>query len=132
MTFQILWISLSFLIFTAAVFFLVPFFLINLPVDYFSEKLYIRVYKKPKSPIHFLFILIKTILGIILIVIGIVLLFIPGQGLLTIFTGLMLIKFPGKRRLELYIVRKNTILRAINWIRARAGKDKIVKIYGKE
>ena len=74
----------------------------------------------------------KNILGILLLLVGIVLLFIPGQGLLTIFTGLMLINFPGKRRLELYIVRKNTILRAINWIRTRAGKDKIVKIYGKE
>jgi len=43
----------------------------------------------------------------------------PGQGLLTMFISLMLLDFPGKRRLEQSIVRRPIILRSINWLRER-------------
>jgi len=132
LTYRILWITLSFFIFSAAIFFIVPFFLINLPVNYFSERQYIRVRTNTKFPNYILLISLKNIFGIILLGIGIILLFIPGQGLLTIFTGLMLLNFPGKRRLELYIIKKKSVLNAINWLRGKYGKEKIVKIYGRE
>ena len=38
----------------------------------------------------------------------------PGQGLLTIVTGLLLINYPGKYRLEKKIVNKPSIFRALN------------------
>ena len=60
----------------------------------------------------------KNILGLVFIVIGIVLLFMPGQGLLAIFAGIMLLNFPGKRRLELAIICRPSISRAIGWIGA--------------
>ena len=132
MTYRILWITLSFFIFSAVILFLVPFFLINLPVDYFSGKEFVRDKKNTKFQNHIFLVSLKYILGLILLGTGIVLLFIPGQGLLTIFTGLMLIKFPGKRRLELYIIRKKSVLNAINWLRVKSGKEKIVNIYGRE
>ena len=44
----------------------------------------------------------------------------PGQGLLTIFMGLMLMNFPGKRSLELRIIRIPSILKSVNWMRAKA------------
>lgn len=46
----------------------------------------------------------------------------PGQGLLTIVTGLLLINYPGKYRLEKKIVNKPSIFRALNWIRIKANK----------
>ncbi|HYG08570.1 MAG TPA: hypothetical protein VD835_01220, partial [Pyrinomonadaceae bacterium] len=44
---------------------------------------------------------------------------VPGQGVLTILMGVMLLDFPGKRRLELKLVSRPNVLRAINRIRQR-------------
>jgi hypothetical protein len=46
----------------------------------------------------------------------------PGQGVLTILAGITLLNYPGKRRLELWLVRRPAIHRAIDWIRRRAGR----------
>lgn len=66
----------------------------------------------------------KTGLGVLLVLLGIVLSLpgIPGQGLLTILIGLMLLEFPGKRRMELWLIRRKAISSAIHWIRAKAGR----------
>ena len=44
----------------------------------------------------------------------------PGQGVITILIGLTLLDLPGKRHLELYLVRKRPVLGAINWMRRKA------------
>jgi hypothetical protein len=44
----------------------------------------------------------------------------PGQGLLTIFLGLFVMNFPGKRALEVLFLRIPGVLRRLNWIRAKA------------
>jgi hypothetical protein len=49
-------------------------------------------------------------------------LLLPGQGLITILIGLMFLNFPGKLALERRIIQQPTLLRAINWIRAKADK----------
>ena len=54
---------------------------------------------------------------------GIALLALPGQGLLTILIGLALMNFPGKRALELWLIRLPMVLRAVNWIRKRGGRE---------
>ncbi len=45
---------------------------------------------------------------------------VPGQGILTILIGLSLLDFPGKRKMELKLIRLRAVRRGINWIRARA------------
>ena len=47
---------------------------------------------------------------------------VPGQGLLTIFMGVMLIDFPGKHRFERWLVSRRVILAAANRLRAKAGR----------
>jgi hypothetical protein len=47
----------------------------------------------------------------------------PGQGILTILIGISLLEFPGKRRLELAIVKRSSIRRAIDRIRQRSGTE---------
>ena len=64
----------------------------------------------------------KNLLGISLILIGILLLALPGQGVLSILLGVSLLDFPGKRRLEAAIVTRKSVSGAMNWIRARGGK----------
>jgi hypothetical protein len=46
---------------------------------------------------------------------------VPGQGLLTVMIGLMLLDFPGRRRLEKSLARRRSILTAMNRTRARFG-----------
>ena len=61
------------------------------------------------------------IVGIVLSIPGV-----PGQGLLTILLGVMLLDFPGKRRLELKIVSRPSVLKTVNSLRSKFGKPKLV------
>ena len=65
-------------------------------------------------------LVLKNALGLLLLACGIVMLVIPGQGLLTMLIGLMLMDFPGKRRLEARLVAVPSVRRSINWLRERA------------
>jgi len=123
------WALAGSVIFLLAVLFVVPLMVISLPVDYFASEKADGLFKKFKYPLNILILSVKNVAGIILFCIGVILLFIPGQGLLTIFTGLMLMNFPGKRKLLLSIVRRKPVLKTINWIRLKAGKEPIVDIF---
>lgn len=46
-------------------------------------------------------------------------LFLPGQGILAMLMGLMLLDFPRKRHAELWLIRKPRIHATVNWIRAK-------------
>jgi hypothetical protein len=46
---------------------------------------------------------------------------VPGQGLLTIAVGLILLDFPGKFRLERWLATRRSVWRSLNWLRRRAG-----------
>lgn len=130
-TFQFWFVFLTSLLFLFFVLLIVPFIIVNIPSDYFSYRENKGVLKNLHFPFNLILILLKNGIGFILLCFGVLLLFLPGQGLLTIFTGLMLMNFPGKRSLELFIVSKRPILNVINWIRTKAGKERIVEIYSK-
>ncbi len=67
-------------------------------------------------------IILKNVLGGLLVILGLILLALPGQGLLTILAGLVLMNFPGKLALELWIIRMPMVLKAANWLRKKAGR----------
>jgi hypothetical protein len=66
----------------------------------------------------------KNLLGFFLVLLGVVMSLpgVPGQGLLTIFIGLVLLDVPGKRAIERRIIAVPAILRACNRLRARFDK----------
>lgn len=66
----------------------------------------------------------QNLLGVVLVLLGVLLSLpgVPGQGFLTILLGLMLVDLPGKRRLELALVRRPSVHGAMNKLRARRGK----------
>ena len=68
-------------------------------------------------------LILKNTVGALLLVVGIAMLVLPGQGILTILMGLMLSDVPGKRRLELWLVKRPPVLRALNWMREKGGKE---------
>jgi len=63
----------------------------------------------------------KNLVGLLLIVAGVVMLFMPGQGTLFIVLGLLMLDFPGKQKLERKLVGSPRILRTINKLRAKTG-----------
>ena len=101
----------------------ISWFVAQIPEDYF-----LSVKRKPtkwieQKPILRLLVLFgKNIIGLSLIVGGLLMIILPGQGLLTIITGLLLINYPGKFKLEQKIVGIPSVFRALNWIRIKANK----------
>lgn len=63
---------------------------------------------------------LKNVAGGIFVLAGIVMLVTPGQGILSIFTGLIMMNYPGKYRLERAMVSRRVVWRSFNWLRARA------------
>ena len=100
--------------------------LMSLPADYFKTEERIRRIKNPV--IRVCLSSLKNLFGGLLIVIGILLSLpgIPGQGILTILTGLIISDFPGKRRLERRLVRVPVVLSAANQIRSRFKRPPLV------
>lgn len=69
---------------------------------------------------------LRNLFGIALILLGFILLFVPGQGLLTMLAGVALADVPGKRLLILKIVSKPAIRRGIEKLRARHGRPPLI------
>lgn len=88
-----------------------PFLLARLDADYF-------VRPKP-APTHWLAPFARNGLGVLLLLCGIAMLVLPGQGLLTILLALILLDFPGKRGFERWLVNRPSVLRSLNVLRVR-------------
>ncbi|HKX83029.1 MAG TPA: hypothetical protein VJL58_02320 [Pyrinomonadaceae bacterium] len=71
-------------------------------------------------------VVLKNLAGLFMVIVGIIQLVGPGQGILSILTGLILMDIPGKRPLEARIVKRPTVLAAINKLRAKYGREPLV------
>jgi hypothetical protein len=98
----------------------VPWVVVRLPADYFQ---YRKRHPVPWGTYHpvlrALFLVGKNLLGLLLVLTGLAMLVLPGQGLLTMLIGIMLLDFPGKFRCERWLVRRKPVLRAVNWLRIK-------------
>ena len=100
---------------------LIPLMVARIPVDYFSADRPMGNRSGGRHPlIRAVVTVAKNLLGLVFLVAGMVMLFTPGQGFLTILIGIMLMDFPGKFALERKIVGSASVLRSINWMRARS------------
>jgi hypothetical protein len=106
---------------------IVGYVLARLPADYF-------VNPDARQPIDrhpvlkALAVLTRNVFGYVLIALGIVLSLpgVPGQGVLTILMGVMLIDFPGKHRFQRWLVTRRPVLAAVNRLRAKAGQPPFI------
>lgn len=104
----------------------IPWILIRLPRDYFCES-HPRTWLKDHHPVLRLIALaLKNLLGAILLLGGLAMLVLPGQGLLTMLIGISLLDFPGKRAIERSIIGRPLILKSINRIRQRFGRPPLL------
>ncbi|MGM0787039.1 MAG: PGPGW domain-containing protein [Thermodesulfobacteriota bacterium] len=121
---SILWLAgvSSILVFFATLIGL-PLLIIKLPENYLLDP---SAYSFRKyvigTPLDIPFLITKNLLGGLLVVCGVAMLVLPGQGLLTIFSGLLLLKFPGKQKLIHAILRRKKVVKTANWIRGKAHK----------
>jgi hypothetical protein len=100
---------------------LIPMLCVRMGEDYFMPHRDLQRTLEGRHPvIRWTGLILKNLIGVLVILAGIAMLFLPGQGVLTIVIGIMLLNFPGKRRLELWMIRLPGVLRAINYLRARA------------
>jgi len=102
----------------------VPYFLARLPVDYFSrhERHALGLPEEAPSAARRTLSILKNLFGLLLLILGIVMLVLPGQAILTLFVSLFFLDFPGKHRMERWLVRRPLVLRSINALRRRAGR----------
>ncbi len=102
----------------------VPWVITSLPVDYFLRENRVVWRQSSGAPGMALFwIIAKNMLGSLLVVLGIVMLVTPGQGMLTLLVGLLLMNFPGKYKVERWLVSQPGVMRALNWLRRRRHKS---------
>jgi hypothetical protein len=99
----------------------IPFFIVRIPHDYFLHSARVPLPSRHLL-IRLLLLIAKNMLGILFVFIGLALLVLPGQGILTILIGVLFINFPGKYRFEKWLVSRPSVLSSVNWLRQRAAK----------
>lgn len=100
----------------------IPWILIRLPSDYFDVRIP-RYWMKEHHPIlRIIGLIVKNLVGFVFLIAGFLMLFLPGQGLLTMLIGISLLDFPNKRKLEAKIIGKPALLNIINAMRHKFNK----------
>jgi hypothetical protein len=108
---------------------LVPWAVVRIPADYFTRRTPRTGPWADRHPVIRVVLLVgKNLLGLVFLLAGIAMLVLPGQGVLTILAGVMLVDFPGKNRFERWFVGRPAVLRSINWIRQRGGHEPLVML----
>lgn len=114
------------LIFFVASLIAIPFILVRLPADFFDIRVP-RPWMKDHHPVlRLLGHLVKNVVGTIFLFVGFLMLFLPGQGILTMLIGISMLDFPGKRWLEAKMIGQPAVLNAINAMREKFGKPPLI------
>ncbi|NND67574.1 MAG: hypothetical protein HKN19_08305 [Halioglobus sp.] len=116
----LLWASGLSLLLLVATLVAVPVVVTRLPADYFVRAHRRHWREESGHPALVLALaVIKNGVGLLLVVLGAIMLVTPGQGVLTLLAGLLLMNFPGKYRLERWLVLRPGVLSTLNWLRRR-------------
>ena len=92
----------------------IPWLLCRLPEGYLVDA--------PESERHgWAKRVLRNVAGGVIVVLGLLMLVLPGQGLLTIFVGLTLVDFPKKREWVRRVLTRPRLLRIVNSMRERFG-----------
>ena len=94
----------------------IPFLIARIPSDYFVQSRQ-PLNSHARSWRSLIWLILRNIVGTLLILAGAAMLVLPGQGILTMLAGLFIMDFPGKFKLERYLIGKPIVLHSVNWIR---------------
>ncbi len=122
LTFSRVLIGLGLFVFSLSISFAsIVIVLVKLPANYFSSHYQQDFLPESRWIVRWGAVIAKNLVGVFLVCLGLLLSLpgVPGQGLLTILLGLILIDIPGKRPLEARIIKRPAILAAANRLRAK-------------
>ena len=135
-TFGANFIFLIILLTTAAAiayFIVISYIIIRMDKEFFLDKNFLtdniskNTHLRPiNSSVTYVVKIAKIIFGVFLLVCGIVMLVLPGQGLITMLIGLSLLPFPGKNKLEQNLLSRKSVRSSLNWIRVKANKEPFI------
>jgi hypothetical protein len=97
---------------------LIPWLVAKAPRDYF-----LRAPNQDRGATAWLAKIVRNVLGALLLVVGILMLVLPGQGLLMVLLAVSLMDIPGKHALIQRLVQKPPVWRALSYLRERAHKE---------
>lgn len=100
----------------------IPLILVRLPADYFDTRTPRHWMKDHHPLLRLMGLIVKNIVGAVFFLVGLAMLFLPGQGLLTMLIGISLMDFPRKRELEAKMVGQPTLFGVINTMRQKFHK----------
>jgi hypothetical protein len=95
----------------------IPIFLVKVPADYF-----VRPRRARPMPVRVL----RTLVGLALIALGVAMIVLPGQGILTILVGLGILDMPIKDRIIRRILCTPKVHAAVDALRRKAGKGSLL------
>jgi hypothetical protein len=121
------WIAIASVAMFLLALFSAPLLVTRIPVDYFayphrSDAAYPRKYQW----FRWIWLILKNVLGYFFLFFGLLMLVLPGQGILTILIAFTLLDFPGKFRLQRWVVTRKGVLSSINWVRQRMGEESLL------
>lgn len=68
-------------------------------------------------------VILKNVVGVVLTGAGVLMLLLPGQGILTLLVGLALMDLPGKRALLRRLAQRPSVMRALNYVRQKTKRE---------
>jgi hypothetical protein len=92
---------------------LLPWLVKRAPEDFFVRP------PRPHHKTFWLLVIGRNVLGLALVIAGVMMLVLPGQGALALLAGLSLLDFPGKRRALHWLVTRASVTRSLQWLRKR-------------
>lgn len=102
------------------------FVIVKLPANYFHSSHGREFMAESRPALRWAATVVKNVFGLLLVVAGVVMMVAPGPGVLTILLGVTLLDFPGKRELELKLVRRPAVRHTIDRVRARYGRPPLL------
>lgn len=104
----------------------IPFILVRLPTDFFDTRVPRRWMENHHPVLRLFGHIAKNVIGAIFLFAGFLMLFLPGQGILTMLIGITMLDFPGKRTLEARMIGQPAVLSTINSMRQKFGKPPLI------
>ena len=123
---MLIWLTALSMVFFVGTLIAIPFILVRLPADYFDVRVP-RPWMEDHHPVlRLLGHIVKNAVGAIFLFAGFLMLFLPGQGVLTMLIGISMLDFPGKRKVEAKLIGQPTVLSVINGMRQKFNKPPLL------
>ena len=103
----------------------IPLLVARLPQDYFQRSAILRGASSPQRvrPGNLMLMILRNIVGVVLLLAGIAMLFLPGQGIITMVIGLIVMQVPFKRNLIYRLTRPHSVRHSLDWLRMWMKKE---------